>query len=492
MSTGWWAEYHDRFGLDVPVDIGMQSGGYVVPGEIGLTLTPSVGMTATHSYARQFGLDVPVAIGLERRAPTPGSFGLDVPVTIGPLDYWLPQPLLAFSDDFNRADATTLGPNWDNRSVAGDSMGIRSNRAYPYSAYGNRYPSATWITPLATDGQKVSARFRWTVLPTNAVFFLWFASSPTLQCLVLVIGGATGPTLRIGYCSNWAPNTSTFPVTNTTVTVKDGDEISMDRAGSSTVIRARINGVAVCTWDAGGVLPIPGGRLLGIGGQSLQSGADWDDWAAADINTPDLACYYDSFTRANSTANLGSAAGFEPMSMQGGRWVARTGVLGIRSNQAYGVSGNNAVATWSRYTNIPVAAYFPAPLNTDNQRVSATIANPTGSAHHLWIACPDTGQCPHVAVLATSLQIRTATDWNPNAGFTARATYTGTVSDGDRISIERAPGSTVFVAKQNGLTRVTWDGAGVVTKDADNRLVGIGCYSGQASNWDDWLAEDII
>lgn len=176
--------------------------------------------------------------------------------------------------------------------------------------------------------------------------------------------------------------------------------------------------------------------------------------------------YTDDFNRDNSATSAGPD------------WTNVNNVLGISGNTCY-APGLYGVATYG---------YSP---NSNNHRVSLTVSanHSTTRPSFLFMGCGSDIKAS-ARIFNNKIEILTRTTW---AGTpTVRATYTGTVSNGDVISLGRW--GSVFSIRQNDIERITWDDSDeIVTRDASHRICAIGVSRVDAisARVDDWVMEDL-
>lgn len=161
-----------------------------------------------------------------------------------------------YPDLFDRADGSTLGPNWANYGPG--TIGIKSNDAAP----GVNPPSngggstnvwsegAIWSTPLATDSMSVASSLAGLTNPQTS--YLVARSNGAMTSYVAV--GIAPSTLTIVTGAGINDSDRTVRATLST-TILTGDLIDLHAVGNTYTVYQ--NGTPVLTWtDSGGIVPI--------------------------------------------------------------------------------------------------------------------------------------------------------------------------------------------------------------------------------------------
>jgi hypothetical protein len=164
-------------------------------------------------------------------------------------------------DDFNRANANTLGHNWIQRK---HSIGIVNGAAYP--SIGTDWNNSTHITPMPTNDAEVSIVLAPIVGSTSTQVMLQLGCNESGQGAVYYSDGWTHYIISQ---ADWN-NSWTVQVQITGIVQPDGGTMTFRRIGN--VYTGYLNGVLVpgLTWtDSGNVIPRDANhRLVGMIGYS--------------------------------------------------------------------------------------------------------------------------------------------------------------------------------------------------------------------------------
>jgi len=160
-----------------------------------------------------------------------------------------------FSDDFNRADSSSLGANW---SANSGQINIASNQAVPNTAAYGKDTSIYTATACDTVEQYVRVTLATLTATSYAEVVLRFTNDSTHYYAVQF---NTGGNIWWQYLANMA-DTSGSTIENIGTTVASGDiwGITITGTGASTVIRCWRNPtatrpVAADEWDSGDTTP---------------------------------------------------------------------------------------------------------------------------------------------------------------------------------------------------------------------------------------------
>jgi uncharacterized repeat protein (TIGR01451 family) len=187
-------------------------------------------------------------------------------------------PVMGLLDNFNRANANTLGANWSQLAVAGNAaIRINSNQAFANNA-GNAY----WNLPPSGFGAKQGASFNFANAPLNNTSLILKASGP-------VVLGVASNYIRVMYqTSNGGQivitTTTNYGISNTTQTSFTGFSFA-----SGNTLSAAVDATGtVSVWKTAGAVTtyigsvtIPGaGFWTGTGrvGVMLPTNARIDDF----------------------------------------------------------------------------------------------------------------------------------------------------------------------------------------------------------------------
>jgi hypothetical protein len=130
----------------------------------------------------------------------------------------------SFSDDFNRADATTLGDSWNT-----NAYGVSSNRAYVYNA-----ALAPWAFPTvtATNGSVESES--------------WFPATDTASGAYLLLAARSNDAgLEIYYCAWSASTIGLWFYNGTNYTLAETSRDCPETAGIHKFLRMEVSGSAI-------------------------------------------------------------------------------------------------------------------------------------------------------------------------------------------------------------------------------------------------------
>ena len=166
------------------------------------------------------------------------------------------------------------------------------------------------------------------------------------------------------------------------------------------------------------------------------------------------AGFTDDLNRADSTTSAGPG------------WTNRFGVVGIKSNGAYGVP----LSQWSQ-------ASYDTPMTSDDMEVSVTMGVNTGSPNSAVLLGANTaGQCVSGLSQATATFITTQTAWGW-VGNVSRGTVPVTFATGDVLTLRRV-GNVYTVFKNGNDIGLTWtDSTNIVPRDSNHRLVGLATHN---------------
>ena len=158
-----------------------------------------------------------------------GTVGVGTP---SPPDGGTVAPTVLFSDNFDRADADTIGTGWS--LIGGGTAGVRSNTAGPLSGSASQY---VYFNPSASDG-----------VFTGKIAAAGTSKNAMVLCRFSPNGGATFLALVAtpsGYNLSKRLNSSTSVLQSSAVVPADGDTFEIRLSGSSVVVL--VNGVQILT-----------------------------------------------------------------------------------------------------------------------------------------------------------------------------------------------------------------------------------------------------
>jgi len=179
----------------------------------------------------------------------------------------------AFSDDFNRANASSLGANWT--ANAGE-IDIASNEAVPQTGSYGKDTCIYTNTACDTVNQYVRVTFATLAATSYAEIVFRFTDDSTHYYAIQL--NDNDDTMWWQYLSNMADTSGTTIQSVTSVTIATGDiwGFTITGTGASTVIRAWRNPtattpVSASEWDSGDTTPEvtfsndPGGNAVDSG-----------------------------------------------------------------------------------------------------------------------------------------------------------------------------------------------------------------------------------
>lgn len=186
------------------------------------------------------------------------------------------------SDNFNRADALTLGGSWTTQTSAPNSMQIVSNKAGPQGGVGagGQGEGNYWSADSFTGDHFSQATFTGTLLPDvwGAVRVRCSASADTYYSGGIDVGDNGDSRRRI-----WKTVAGTrTQLQNEPVDIALGDVVYLEAVG--TDITLKINGVVSCTVSDSAI----SGGSPGIGSRSSSAGPGassfvMEDWSGGDV-----------------------------------------------------------------------------------------------------------------------------------------------------------------------------------------------------------------
>lgn len=315
MATGWWAEIVAAFNLSVTPAVGMgaatlQSAPFglaVVPAigmaasgqsaadfalvispgigmetpqqaSFGLTVAPALGMTSAERYARSFEFGVTPQINPNAAAREVSAFGVTLTPALG---FTGVQGVtrLTFSDNFDRADSTTLGADWTEWNITGNSMAIASNRLQCQGSGSGGGSHARWNTLSNTDDQFSQAELGPNLTGTVRMNVRGLASDT-----VTMVSGLFTPNTGAWDIRTSVAGSETVRASGTAATGSAGQVVRFECSGN--VYTLKVGGTTIGTWtDTGGVVtPGPTRRTVGIRiGVSGSSTCNVDNWSGGDL-----------------------------------------------------------------------------------------------------------------------------------------------------------------------------------------------------------------
>ena len=245
-----------------------------------------------------------------------------------------------YSDDFNRADATTLGANWTQRNtVSTNQFQIVGNAARAATTDFSLMSVSTWVQPMRSNHHRVNAVLKNFGFADIMVIFV--RSNATTQVALMASGIGFALPLSIftstSYENAWGTGTQQV---NLGVFVADGDTISLE--ANSSRYTAYQNGVALGYWDdTGAIAPVDSShREVGIAytnysGTTLAGG--FDSWSADDVGlitranlagTGTLSATVTKWFEQSTETNTPRSNAAIPANLPTGVWVTLIGAGG--------------------------------------------------------------------------------------------------------------------------------------------------------------------
>jgi hypothetical protein len=381
----------------------------------------------------------------------PGESGLLTPELVSNAEFGY-----RFADDFARANLYANG-KWVERD---DSCAIYdSDYAYGTTVANNICSS---VEPLRTNDIRVGARINGTLPDIDTGLGIGGSDK---MCWVNV----TPTALTIGTSTGWQWQNGWIERATAAYTPEFGDMISLERQG--TTFSARYDGKVLCTWnDSGGYIPKDAShRYIEMAFAGTAGG--WDDLDARDMfyrmpNSYNVyQGYVDSFDRANDASSLN------------GWWWTVTGVMGISGNKAYNPTGSTYAGavykTASQFADCAVGASISGV--GANEWVNLLLGSETDK--QVWLTFNNAG-----------INIQTSTTTWGLTNQTQRASWSGTVSDGNYIFLERS-GNTYRAWQGTNAPNWVWnercswvDSGDYIPRNAAHPWWGMGIYHGSATN----------
>jgi hypothetical protein len=188
-----------------------------------------------------------------------------------------------YTDDFNRPDNTTAGPNWTLQTSS--TVGIQSGHLYPIATTKSGFQPITWATPMPQDDIAVSLTLGPMVGSGAEDTYLILGANTAGQFVFCQVDGTR---IRLLYTSDWALSTSVVAADMAAYIPATGDTITLTRFGN--VYTVQINGTSQGSWtDTTSVQPIDSShRLVGVSVfQATGSGVyrTVDSWSATTPGT---------------------------------------------------------------------------------------------------------------------------------------------------------------------------------------------------------------
>ena len=199
--------------------------------------------------------------------------------------------MAAYSDDFNRANSSTLGSSW-NENVSGVSI---LDNALGFISTG-AYSSAVWTQPVPISCQYQKAMVSWTAGKDCLIGMLFRCSNTTSgSCYKIVFETATDTVYWDSVPNMTSPSSSTS-IGTASLTIAPGNTIgiTLELLGNNTIVRIWLNPTGLPTrannWNGdttpnltmtqNPATPRDAGTFLGLIGAPLEADADleWDDW----------------------------------------------------------------------------------------------------------------------------------------------------------------------------------------------------------------------
>ena len=427
------------------------------------------------------------------------------------------------TDDFNRANAPTLGANWTNRNGAN---GIINNAAYPTVV--GYWCSTTHNTPMPSDDMEVSMTMG--PFSTDGRIGATMGVGANGECASIFTDGAN---LVIATTTGWSYGGVAYrAVVPRSQNTAGGDTLTLRRVGN--LYTGLMNGVPVPglvwtdsgnahprdadhrqvgmntvtndgvvyrTMDSFSAVPAPslsgggtlsaeafGGmlpKLTGLGALSSTSFANYLRSVGLSgvgvLTATDFAVYLRSVGLTGNGAitapvsqvypvNTGVGDSFDrPDSAvsAGPGWVNRNGVMGVSNGGMYPVG-----------TNFWQEASSTAVMSGDDMEVSIVLGPFSGGGDYttILLGCNEVGQGVFVFFNGgAGVTIYTQDDW-ALTNLAVQTSVGATQATGDRWTARRV-GNTYTILK-NDVPLLVWpDSTNIIPRDAAHRLVGTAQYS---------------
>lgn len=187
------------------------------------------------------------------------------------------------TDDFNRADAATLGANWTNRVATGNQLILTSNRAGAASS--GAFGISTHVTPMLSNNVKVTGVIGTSNTDGEArVLYLNGNNSNQILAHFQDNGSCDIGMHSAAYSSS---GSYTLLGTGTGVQFTSADSLSFEC--SNGVYIARVNGAVLAAWAENYVTPKypfadTSHREVGIGVDGATANDGFDSFDAMDIS----------------------------------------------------------------------------------------------------------------------------------------------------------------------------------------------------------------
>lgn len=180
--------------------------------------------------------------------------------------------MAVYTDNFTRADSSTLGANWTNQTGSFQNS-IVSNVASGAAGAGT-VTSSTWASNMATNNVAVSVTIG--SIQSSCWYQIYLRSNTSNQVYFFL--RYTGP-MFISYNTTGfaSPSTGTNPATGTTPALATGDILTFTAMGP-TYTGCR-NGKQILTWTDSGYTSYPNvdssHQLVGFGFSPRVAGPPW-------------------------------------------------------------------------------------------------------------------------------------------------------------------------------------------------------------------------
>lgn len=163
-----------------------------------------------------------------------------------------PASGVSFSDDFNRADAATLGANWT--VLAGNGMSVSNNQAIA-TEYDSQYDknAAVYNTNTATVSQYAKVTINGGEAAGNGIYpQILLRVNGTNECYSIEIKPNEN-LIELQYYTNAAGSATVIASASTAIATNDTFAVTVSGTGNSTVWRVWINPTGLPTaadnWD---------------------------------------------------------------------------------------------------------------------------------------------------------------------------------------------------------------------------------------------------